>query len=812
MSTEASIRKFLPSHYADVVKGFIPELEKILDKNVGEIESTIQSCIDQLFLNTASGRYLIQLGENNGFVMPENSGLDIRSYKMLIPVMVSAPKQVRVTIDELIEVFYGIDKTHALVQSSVNGPYSLRDGDFLNVKTDLGETSIAITNENVNNINNVSVSEIAAVFNNSQSVFKAIISTDINNNDILTIMTPTRGSGGFVQITGGTLQNVLQFPSIAPTTNTIGTTWIVSKESEFSDNIMFKWNGIGINPSVYEVDLYDFVTIRNVREDIDGSFEVIDVGFDYFVVRNALLSTTSHSFTQSDQEVVFTKNQKNLLFHQSEYALSTEYANNSILVTVPAVPPLARRFLQGSAHLHGSEYKVTDFTRSSVKIAVGDNQAKPEPPNSFVLASDYGRYDFVKNRYKAVSTNGIPNTPTYFLATDSQDFSQLPHTVPFLIGDKCLYANVGEDSIIIKTPFKHGLSYGLGVTIQDANSVNTIPASLLNGEHIISNIINDYTAEFKILDSFNNPIKFGGVHFGLFDVYRHSLNQSNGSDFYLQFANETDVVNSGLKVGMSFKLDVSSGTPNDPFWTHKLRYKKINVVAISGNKVHISTGYGVGVQGKILSSSNGYRSAHIGGVNCKYYFDKTSEINSSYLDSLKLCFVEYIKESNSSYNGSYLYDPTMVKTVVNVSSNQASLGQVINKGSNHNYIILDSVSDDFPEEGEIVIHYGSSKYEGPIKYSSLLKNDITSQIIIDPAYKFKFTHVLGSRILCIRDKRAYIPTNDGADLPFYITGTTAARDTLFKLLQLLKATGIFIEEDVLLPELRFSDVSINPFT
>ena len=811
MTANAKIQKFIPEQYRQVVSGFLPELCNALNGNVEEIEQTIQACIDQLFLSTASGKYLIQLGEESGFVMPENSGLDIRSYKVLIPIMVSSPKQVRLTIDDLIEAFYGTEKTKASVIAENTGPFVLYDGDFITVETEKGEVSVAITSDFVNDINNVSASEIASVLNSSQNIFQVL--TDINEEgqQILKLSSYTRGSGSYVKVKGGTLQNVLKFPTIADTANDSTTEWNVTKSISYNDEVLFTWSGVGTNPLVYNADIGDFVSIRGVRDDLDGSFEIIDIGFDYFKIRNILFSDLSYTFTQTNDDIIFTKNQKVILFDKDEYALSTESENNSITVTVPAVPPLARRFLEGSAHIHGSEFEVLDFTRNSIQFRVPDNQNSPVFPNSFLLSSSVHRYNFKQYYYKVSASNDIPETPTYIIDSSGDDISVMPYTIPTLLQENPIYAEVGSYDYKLASEVKHGFLYAMGLTLQDATGESNITAALLNKEHYVSKIIDDYNLNFKILDTSGNPVKFNGVNFGSFHVYRHNLEQANGSDFYLEFPTEQDAIDSGLLADMTFKIDVATGTNIDPFWANKLKYSKLTVVSRSGNIINILAGYGTGPQGKIIDTCDGNRSAWIGGSSMKHYYDKTSSKNIDQVNTLKILFLEYSPELNENFIGPYVFDPDKTTNSMNISQYQASLNQTISRGSSYDSLIVNSITDGFPENGEFVIEYGTSKFEGPVRYFALLQNETSNQIIIDPSYKFLYSHDNDVRLIYLHSQIPYQPGINGKDIPFYVTGTTAARDTLFKLIDLLVAVGVFVEEDVLLPDLRYVDPSLNPF-
>jgi hypothetical protein len=103
--------------------------------------------------------------------------------------------------------------------------------------------------------------------------------------------------------------------------------------------------------------------------------------------------------------------------------------------------------------------------------------------------------------------------------------------------------------------------------------------------------------------------------------------------------------------------------------------------------------------------------------------------------------------------------------------------------------------------------------EGPITYLAVIDggDSYVSQIIIDPAYRFKKTHKNGAQIQYVHANTPYVPGIDGSSYPTYVTGTAQARNTLFTLLESLVAGGIFLQPDVLLPKLRYQDSAIAPF-
>ena len=133
------------------------------------------------------------------------------------------------------------------------------------------------------------------------------------------------------------------------------------------------------------------------------------------------------------------------------------------------------------------------------------------------------------------------------------------------------------------------------------------------------------------------------------------------------------------------------------------------------------------------------------------------------------------------------------------------------KGDNLTALQIDSATipsgKSFPTTGNLILDYGNDQLEGPIRFFAVVDNTTSGQILIDPAYRFKKAHAIGGSVQSIHASAAYSPGTDGTDYPVYVTGTTAARDTLFTLIRLLVASGIFVESDVILPNLRYDDTN-----
>jgi hypothetical protein len=827
----ARIERFVPQHFLEVLGKNLPALLKAINSSNAKAEAQVQACIDNLFLSTANGKYLVQLGEEQGFTMPANSGLDLRAYRVLVPIMVSNPKQVRISINELIQAFYGSERTKPSIESSIYSPYSLADGDDLVVTTESGSVDLSVLANQVSDITSVSAQELAAIINSSQSIVLAQAVTDrAVGLDFVRISSNTPGSGAFIRVSGGTLQNILKFPNVLATENTTGTTWNITRTSLLNDEVKFTWNGLGTNPKVYLAKKDDVVTIRGLVDGVadfsllNGSYTVVDSGYDYFIIRNDRFDYVSAVLTQNmTTNIVFTENRNITIFDRDEYALSSETTDQTITITVPAVPPLARRFLSGSAHLRGGEYKVIDFTRSSVQISTGSTGAVPNQDNQFVLSNPYQRYDFKLKHYKTILVDTDTVTPTYLMETGNDDYAVFPYTSSTNVSTDPIYGSIDSDEYKMTFPYPHGLQKGWGFTIDSAIGISNITSSDLNSEHVTKAVLDKNNIKFTMKDTSGVPKVFDGIGWAALaaiptapcDVIRYTDFQPDGADFYLQFPSSSARIATGLTPGTTFRLSTSLGTDVDPYFAGILRYTLLTVTSATGSTVNFSLGQGPGGTGTVITGISGRRSGYFGGT-VNYRLDKTSPYNQERVFAdLKGVFISYSASQNPDYIGSFIFDPVGSQTAFTVSQYIVKLTDNVLKGDNLTLLKVDRTTipsgKAFPSSGQIVLDYGNDNLEGPIRYFAVIDNTTSGQILIDPAYRFKKAHAVGANVQYIHANSAYAPSVDGADYPVYITGTTAARNTLFALIRLLVASGIFVESDIILPNLRNDDLGIVPF-
>jgi hypothetical protein len=481
------------------------------------------------------------------------------------------------------------------------------------------------------------------------------------------------------------------------------------------------------------------------------------------------------------------------------------------------VPPLTLRFLGGSAHLQGGELNIIDFSRTYVQFELPGGVDAPVDVNQFLIANDHIRYDFATPRYETYISDGDTNVPIYQISPFESDNTVFPYTTSTSIGSNSVYATVDSPFIRIKFPFPHGLYKGWGFNLSVSSGAGNYLLADLNDEHVVKTVLSATEVLTTIKTSTGAPKLFSGFNFGPVDVYRHSLMQADGSDFYLDYPSSAALLADGFSVGDVFKFDPLQGTDIHPFYAGELKYKKLAVTSITNtgliHRVNFTAGFGPGGSGLIIQSAEGFRSGYLGGAST-YYLDKLSVHNEeAVFPGLKAVFLNVTKSANEGYVGSFVFDSQGEKTGVTVSQNTANLTDNILKGEALSVLQVDSLTTngDFPTSGKIVIGYGTNRYEGPITFFATIDNLSSKQIVIDPAYKFKFSHPIGDKVQFIHSIQPYTPGKFGTDFPVYVTGTTQARDAMFILIKELVAAGIFIEEEVILPDLRYDDSMIQVF-
>lgn len=110
--------RFLPSLYKANVNVNVRGLLYAWSDEDDLIVSAIQDAKDQLFVKYAQLSYLDSLGSNVGVFRPTAIGLADTQFRQLIPALSFYPKQVKPTIQRILEVFYGVNNPSVQISES----------------------------------------------------------------------------------------------------------------------------------------------------------------------------------------------------------------------------------------------------------------------------------------------------------------------------------------------------------------------------------------------------------------------------------------------------------------------------------------------------------------------------------------------------------------------------------------------------------------------------------------------------------------------------------------------------------------------
>ena len=311
----------------------------------------IESVRKQFFIKTASRPFIDILGANNKVSRPRLIGMDDPTFRKYIPILAWQPKQVKLIIDKLLEIFFFQESTTAFSTSSINSPFQLEDGWEMEYTIDGFKIErIEFNTIDFVDIANATADEVAASWNRQSKHSFAIAFTDsITQLTSIRLFTNTVGAKGSIQITGGRANIVFQFDGfISDAGNGVNTEWTVTK---IGDLITFEHTA-GNAPGINELQDGDII-LSNITNN-SGSFvlETVDIANNKISFRN-LFGTAGVFVQTSARDTKFIRPFKAVVFINARRAVVWEVKQGEIIVEMPTSPPVVRRFLEGSSHHNG---------------------------------------------------------------------------------------------------------------------------------------------------------------------------------------------------------------------------------------------------------------------------------------------------------------------------------------------------------------------------------------------------------------------------------------------------------------------------
>lgn len=334
-------------------------LEALAKGNAAYLIDNVRAVNDQLYVVTASGRYLDERLAEYGIVRPPSVGLSDEVFRD-IGIEVKNRKQVRDLINQLLAAIFGDEYTRATNPSRSFEPYNLKDGDTILINFDDKDTvPVTFRTGDFQSIAAASAQEVADVITKGLRALGysgTAISKNDGNGPFVQLLSDTVGPASSVTVVGGRAQNELRFDAPVAASGNMSTQWTLSLQP--GGKIRFTWSG-GANPQLGKVSEGNYVNIFGggfASTANEGSYTILaskggPVGTSYFEVENPL-STPGVVVQGVDSAVLFFNPIRKTLASRLSYAAVFQSQGRTLQVFLPAATQVIRRGREGSAHLH----------------------------------------------------------------------------------------------------------------------------------------------------------------------------------------------------------------------------------------------------------------------------------------------------------------------------------------------------------------------------------------------------------------------------------------------------------------------------
>lgn len=474
---------------------------KALIESIGQSDQDTADLIEavraQIFTKTANRPYLDKLGANVNVNRPRFIGMQDLDFRKYIPISAYQPKQVKLVLDLLLDLFFYKESTTSHITSINVSPFYLKDGWELDYTVDgVNNEHIIFKSLDFSNINSATADEVVSAINRQAKYSYAVgILDNVTLQKNVRIFTKTIGSKGSILISGGRACIGIDFGYfITGTGGGFNTQWTVSK---IGDTTTFQYDS-GDAPGLNNVSEGD-IFICDMSGNI-GSFVVSDVNISSLNFTFVNLFSTIGTFTQSsDKDIKFIRPTQSNIYKNSLRAISWETRYGEISVEMPSTPPIVKRVLKGSAHVNGTyslmSNRVSDSSMAIIDASIWPNSGHfaIEQVNEIMSRSIIGT--------QTIDSSNISNSrfigPYYKYSYTGKTGNTLTGITPSLPVVASLnefnILSISRDTsnhLIVETDSANGYEVGENVSVHVINNVNSV-----NGAWEIDSIIN--TTTFK---------------------------------------------------------------------------------------------------------------------------------------------------------------------------------------------------------------------------------------------------------------------------------------------------------------------------
>jgi hypothetical protein len=338
------------------------------------------AAFDQLYVSSASDKYLLQRGSDNGVRQPKNVGLSDDLFRQYVLQIKNRQLSIA-ALNEMIEVFYGPASVRGDSISTAYEPYVLGDGYDLSLTIDgLEDATVIFSSDDFEDISAATALEVSVALNKyfENHLFDAFALPylDVSTNQYqVQILSSSLGTGSSVQITGGRAQSILWFDTRLVLLSGVDPlpTWNISLIPA-TNRVRFTTSTSPTQLNVASLHVGDYVTIFGSEFNASnrGSFPVLDVSrtlgplVQYFEIENLLgvaevivqISALSIQYFRPTTKDIYSES-----VNTAAFAIQT--IDEKIDIVLPATSQaISRQALSGAYLQDNTAYNLSAGTRT----------------------------------------------------------------------------------------------------------------------------------------------------------------------------------------------------------------------------------------------------------------------------------------------------------------------------------------------------------------------------------------------------------------------------------------------------------------
>lgn len=341
---------------------------------------------NQIWISTASGKYLRQRITDDGIQVPESAGLADANLRELA-IRIRTGKLTHESLKEILEIFYGRDALRAYVETETVEPFALQDGQTLTWTLDeRHEFHHTFAQDEFTIISQATAVEVAAsltrALSDAGSPGIAVAVTDPETGGVrVRIYSASLGLRSFARVTGGTAQPFLSFNTLVDvyTGDATGYVWAVTEPEQGQVQLQRTATGAGVmDLTLVEPD--DYVVVGPaVGVFVAGSYSVLSVDTSWsggnrtqtLILDVSLSDLTTEAFAgsvtlDSNADFTFFRPERTGINDGDRTVIVVQPRQGQIKVQIPATTAAVSRGVGSAAYLQqNAEITPSRYVRTS---------------------------------------------------------------------------------------------------------------------------------------------------------------------------------------------------------------------------------------------------------------------------------------------------------------------------------------------------------------------------------------------------------------------------------------------------------------